>query len=125
MGPFGLQFGRNEAKLFDQHVYMPPGSVLNNTLSNNLSDIFNYVSITGFFTLSLPVALPFFPYIGVFAEIGGLKLSFPGSCSPKWGPSVSQAGLRGPLAEPTNGQATEKVMVHKSGQAFYPKSYIR
>ena len=32
MAPFGLRFGRNEAKWFDKHVYMPPGSVLGHIL---------------------------------------------------------------------------------------------
>ena len=40
-----------------------------------------YIFLNGFLYKNFPIYFLYIPYIGVFAEIGGLKLSFPGSCS--------------------------------------------
>ena len=85
MAPFGLRFGRHEAKWFDQRAYMPPAYVLHNMLIENGSENIENVFLTGFlykknmYILYIYIYI-YIPYIEVFAENGGLKLSFPGSC---------------------------------------------
>ena len=63
MAPFGLRFGRNGAKWFDQHFYMPPASVLHHILIKIMSENITSVFLTGFSYKIAPICFLDIPYI--------------------------------------------------------------
>ena len=67
MSPFGLRFLRNEAKWFDQRVYMPPALDLRSILIKKLSENMKSVFLTRFLYKMLAI------YFLIYSLCRGLR----------------------------------------------------
>ena len=98
---------------------MPPGSVLRYNFIKHGSENRISVFLPGFLYEMFPIYFLYIPYIGVFAEIGGLKLSFPwaGPMAAPTPPTI-HGGMEGAIVRRSAGGAlnTDRYIKKKNGE---------